>query len=166
MLDINYIEQNYDEVVKRLNMRNQQDYSSDLKFVIEKNKKRKELLLKVEKIKAEKNQLSKQVGVFVREKKQDEAEQIKQQVSKMNSEIQVLDDELKITNEEMITKLQYIPNLPHKDITFGSDDNDNVEIRKSKHTKLVQHNTPHWEIATKLGLIDFERGTKLSGSRF
>lgn len=68
MLDINYIEQNYDEVVKRLNMRNQQDYSSDLKFVIEKNKKRKELLLKVEKIKAEKNQLSKQVGVFVREK--------------------------------------------------------------------------------------------------
>lgn len=68
MLDINYIEQNYDEVVKRLNMRNQQDYSSDLKFVIEKNKKRKELLSKVEKIKAEKNQLSKQVGVLVREK--------------------------------------------------------------------------------------------------
>ncbi|EOA07293.1 Serine-tRNA ligase [Mycoplasma yeatsii 13926] len=166
MLDINYIEQNYEQVVERLNMRNQQDYSSDLKFVIEKNKKRKELLLKVEKIKAEKNQLSKQVGVLVREKKQDEAEQIKQQVSKMNSEIQVLDDELKITNEEMITKLQYIPNLPHKDITFGSDDNDNVEIRKSKHIKLVQHNTPHWEIATKLGLIDFERGTKLSGSRF
>nr|VZR99425.1 hypothetical protein MF5582_00064 [Mycoplasma feriruminatoris] len=69
MLDINYIEQNLDEVIKRLNMRNQQDYSADLKYAVEKNLKRKEILVKSEALKSKKNQLSKEIGILIKDKK-------------------------------------------------------------------------------------------------
>ncbi|AGJ91108.1 serine--tRNA ligase [Mycoplasma putrefaciens] len=166
MLDINYIEQNFEKVLEKLNMRNQQDYRNDLEFVVNQNKQRKELIIKVEKIKAEKNQLSKEIANLVRQQNQVQVYQLKQKISEMNLEIELLDNQLKIVNQQLNTKLLYIPNIPHENIYFGHDDNDNLEIKKSKHTKLVKHNTAHWEIATKLGLVDFEKATKLSGSRF
>ncbi|SYV94764.1 seryl-tRNA synthetase, partial [Mycoplasma putrefaciens] len=144
MLDINYIEQNFEKVLEKLNIRNQQDYRNDLEFVVNQNKQRKELIIKVEKIKAEKNQLSKEIANLVRQQNQVQVYQLKQKISEMNLEIELLDNQLKIVNQQLNTKLLYIPNIPHENIYFGHDDNDNLEIKKSKHTKLVKHNTAHW----------------------
>ncbi|MCK8461412.1 serine--tRNA ligase [Mycoplasma capricolum subsp. capricolum] len=166
MLDINYIEQNLDEVIQRLNKRNQQDYSDDLKYVVSKNLKRKEILVKSEALKSRKNQLSKEIGTLLKEKKVDQSEQAKMEVINLNEQIIKLDEELRVVNDQILEKLLYIPNLPHKDIYFGKSDEDNVEIRKSNHSNLLKHSTPHWQIATKLGLVDFEKGVKLSGTRF
>ncbi|WP_026389478.1 serine--tRNA ligase [[Acholeplasma] multilocale] len=165
MLDINYIEQNLEYVTAQLNKR-AGDYTEDLNFVVGKNKRRKELLLEVEKLKAEKNSLSKQVGELMRDKKVDEATTIKLQVSDMNADIEKFDAELKIVNEELDAKLREIPNVPNANMPIGVDDNDNPEVRRWGDDKIVKHSMPHWDIATKLGLVDFERAVKVSGSRF
>ncbi|PPE05911.1 serine--tRNA ligase [Williamsoniiplasma lucivorax] len=165
MLDINFIEENQKDVEKRLNHRGN-DFSKDLKFVVEKNKRRKEILVEVEKLKATKNQLSKEIGFLIRDQKNGEIEQIKNKIVQMDVQIVELDEELKIVVKEMNDVLAGIPNLPDESVVVGADENDNVEVRKSSHPNLSTQAEPHWEIATKLQLVDFELGPKLSGSRF
>ncbi|WP_031542362.1 serine--tRNA ligase [Mesoplasma photuris] len=165
MLDANYIEQNLEYVTQQLNKRGQ-DYTKDLLFVVSKNQRRKELLALVEQIKADKNQLSKEVGEKMKVKDVDGANKLKLQVSDMNSDIEKFDLELKDVNSELTQALQEIPNVPNKNIPIGKDDNDNVEVRRFGDDKLIKHETAHWDIATKLNLVDFEAGPKLSGSRF
>jgi len=165
MLDINLIETEFDRVVKALNNRNQ-DYSEQLKKAIEKNQLRKNILGEVEKLKAEKNQLSKQIGELIVQKRLTEVEVIKKNVSEMNNQIDSLDEKLRTVVTELSDTLAYIPNLPQEDVVIGKDENDNKEIRRWNDEGKKEQKIPHWEIAAKLDLVDFELGPKLSGSRF
>ncbi|WP_027063479.1 serine--tRNA ligase [Mesoplasma seiffertii] len=165
MIDINYVEQNLKEVTKRLNSRTQ-DYTNDLIFVVEKNTLRKQLLKQVEEVKFSKNLMSKEVGQLLRNNNQKEAEEVKQKVSQMNITIEELDKQLKEVEKELDNKLRYIPNIPNSNMPIGIDDNDNIEVRRFGEDKIINHKTPHWDIASKLKLVDFEAGPKLSGSRF
>jgi len=165
MLDINFIEANQKEVVKRLNSRNV-DYTSDVHKIVELNHQRKLILIDVEKLKSDRNNLSKTIGELVRAKKNDEVESIKTRVGKINQAITRYDEQLKEVNYLLDHFLRTIPNLPDAEIKVGIDENDNQEIRRWGDEKKKEQTVPHWEIATKLNLVDFDLGAKLSGSRF
>lgn len=165
MLDINFIEANQKEVIKRLNSRNT-DYTTDVQKAIELNHQRKLILIDVEKLKSDRNNLSKTIGELVRAKKNDEVESIKTRVGEINQTITRYDEQLKEINYLLEHLLRTIPNLPDAKIKVGIDDNDNQEIRRWGDEKKKEQTVPHWEIAPKLNLVDFDLGAKLSGSRF
>ncbi|AGR41709.1 serine--tRNA ligase [Spiroplasma diminutum] len=165
MLDINKIEIDFDKVYSNLKKRNK-DFKNELDEVVKLNSQRKKITFEVEELKSEKNKMSKEIGNLARENKQEEIEKIKNSVSKINLKIEELDIELKTINDELNLKLSYIPNIPNENIPLGIDDNDNIEIKKWGSENLKNNGEAHWEIASKLKLVDFELGSKLSGSRF
>ncbi|WP_342258733.1 serine--tRNA ligase [Spiroplasma endosymbiont of Dioctria linearis] len=165
MLDINKIESDFDKVNSSLKKRNK-DFNSDLKEIIELNSQRKEVTFKVEELKAKKNKISKDIGILSKNNKKDEIEKLKNEVSKINQKVEKLDNDLKTINQEINYKLSYIPNIPNENIPLGKDEEDNVEIKTWKVGKIKNNGEAHWDIASKLGLVDFELGSKLSGSRF
>ncbi|ATQ35182.1 seryl-tRNA synthetase [Mesoplasma entomophilum] len=165
MLDINFIESNLVKVKEQLNKRSG-EYTLILDEAVELNIQRKSILKEVENLKANKNNLSKQVGELMRNKQVEEANKIKNDVASINTKIDTLDEKLKEVQEELTIKLQNIPNIPNDDMPVGNDDNDNVEVRVWGNEFVKNHDTAHWDIADKLKLVDFEAGPKLSGSRF
>ncbi|ATZ17612.1 serine--tRNA ligase [Mesoplasma melaleucae] len=165
MLDINFIENNLTKVKEQLNKRSE-NYAVMFDEVVELNLQRKAILKEVETLKANKNNLSKQVGELMRNKQIDEANKIKDEVSSINLTIDKLDEKLKTVQEQLTVKLQNIPNIPNDDMPFGADDNDNVQVRVWGNEFIKKHPTAHWEIASQLNFVDFEAGPKLSGSRF
>ncbi|ASZ08777.1 serine--tRNA ligase [Mesoplasma chauliocola] len=165
MLDINFIESNLIKVKEQLNKRSG-DYTVILDEAVELNIQRKTILKNVESLKANKNNLSKQVGELMRDKKIEEANKIKEEVSLINTNIDKFDEKLKYVQEQLTYKLQNIPNIPNDNMPLGEDENDNVEIRVWGSEFIKSHESAHWDIADKLKLVDFEAGPKLSGSRF
>jgi seryl-tRNA synthetase len=165
MIDVNKLELDFDKIKTQINKRGA-DLSTTLISVVDLNKKRKELILEVENLKAQKNQTSKKIGELMRDKKNDEAAKLKASVTEINEAIEKGDAELEAT----ITKLNQInagiPNIPNDGIPVGADENDNVVVRDWKSGEIKKTEIPHWDIATKLGLVDFEYGAKISGSRF
>lgn len=162
MLDIRYIRENHEEIRKSLKHRKS---NFDLSEVLELDKKRRELLVVVENLKQEKNEQSSKIGFLIRQK-QDATLQIEKMQSVANR-IKEIDVELLKIEEKLSTLLLTMPNIISKDTPIGDSEDDNVEIRR--HLEIPQFNfpvKPHEEIAQQLGILDVERGVKLSGSRF
>ncbi|AHI52346.1 serine--tRNA ligase [Spiroplasma culicicola] len=165
MLDINRIESDFDFVCEQLNKR-QKDFTNDLKIVLDLNNKRKELIKEVEELKAQKNKISKEIGILARENKTDEIEKIKTEVTNTGNKIDSLDEQLKNIVEQLNSKLAEIPNVPNENMPVGKDDQDNPEIRRWEEPGLKKSDLAHWDIGQKLNLVNFELGAKISGSRF
>ncbi len=166
MIDIKLLRENPEFVKERLKTR---DLSLAVLVdeVLDVDKERRLLIAEVEKLKAEKNKLSKEIGRLFKEGKKEEAEKLKQQVQAKNEKIEKLEKELKKIEEKFNKLLLSIPNLPHESVPIGEDESQNVEIRKwGEPRKFDFEPLPHWEIGEKLGILDFERGAKLAGSRF
>lgn len=164
MIDIKKIRENYQELANLLKTRNQ-EYNISLEKIFNWDKNWKDLKTKTQALEAKRNKDSKLIGKLIAEKKQQEAEQAKQVVTSLKNEIdknnQMIDKLAQDINQELLI----LPNIPHKSVPKGNDENDNQEIRKwGAITKKTSK--PHWEIAEKFKLIDFSRATKLSGSRF
>ncbi len=164
MLDQKKIVENFDEIIKKLNRRHDDfSYLQDIKKL---SVQRRELIVKSEKLKEKRNLESKKVGTLIAKKKDQEVKIIKELINTIKQEIEVIDEQLNKVEEKIKSILEVTPNVPDDSVPNGKDENDNVEIRKwgkiSNHKKLKEH----WEVATELDLIDFDRGTKISGSRF
>lgn len=85
----------------------------------------------------------------------------------VGDQIKELDEELRVIEEELNALLLSIPNLPHETVPIGDTEDDNVEIRKwGELPQFDFEPKPHWDVATELGIIDFERAAKVTGSRF
>lgn len=166
MLDINFIEENLDYVKKNLNSRGS-NFSKDLDQLLKLNKKRKLFIKEVENLRSQKNKLSKEIGKLVVKKPLNKLliEEIKNKVVKVNSNILELENNNENILEELTLILRQIPNLIDDSIPFGNNELDNLEIKRVGKI-FKKDNLPHWEIAKKLDLCDFDLGTKLSGSRF
>ncbi|KAJ3617130.1 hypothetical protein Zmor_008859 [Zophobas morio] len=98
--------------------------------VVELNKKRKEIILNVENLKAEKNKFSKEIGELMRNKETEKANELKDRVSKINVEIEKMDPELEKVQEELNSLASTIPNIPNDNMPVGLDEEENIEIRK------------------------------------
>jgi len=165
MLDIKYVRNNYEEIKDILIKRNND--TKVLDELLPLDEKRRTLLKKVEALRAERNNNSKMVSKLKKEGKNEEANKIIASGKKIGEEIKNIEKEMKEIDEEYTQKLLYIPNIFAKDTPIGKDENDNIELRKwGKPRNFEFEPKPHWDLGTDLNLIDFDRASKLSGSRF
>lgn len=163
MIDIKLIRENVDEVIRRLNTRGK-DFSY-LREVTKLDEERRKILVKVEELKSIRNEKSKLIGVLKREKK--DATEVLQSVSTLGDEIAELDKKVSEIETKINNILLSTPNLLHESVPVGKDENDNVEIRKfMEPTKFNFTPKAHFEIGEKLGILDFDRASKITGSRF
>ncbi len=165
MLDVKYVIDHLDEVIERLNTRN--DDFSYLKALPELENKRKDLILKTDTLKAERNAQSKNIGKLKAEHKDKEAQELLNKISFDKEEIARLDKEKEKVEEEIHEMMLKTPNLPDKSLPIGTDDSFNrPEKYYGKPTTFTFKPKAHWELGDKLGLFDFDRAAKVSGTRF
>lgn len=163
MLDIKYIRNNFDDVVQKLSTRGVE--KSTLQEFKDLDEQRRNLLVEVENLKKQKNEVSDKIATMKRNK--EDASTAINEMKELGQKIKQLDSNL----EECDQKIQYIairlPNLPDSSVPVGADEDDNQEVLcKGEPRKFDFTPKPHWEIGEILGILDFERGAKVSGSRF
>ncbi len=163
MLDTKLLRENFEEVKKRLEVRNG-DFSYLDNFLILDNQRR-EIIVEVEKLKAEKNNVSKLVGQYKRENK--DVGTLLAEMDLETEKIKDLDENLRAIDNQIRDILLLTPNIPNIDVPRGTSDHDNKELRKhGAPTKFAFTPKPHWELAENLDIIDFDRAGKVTGSRF
>ncbi len=162
MLDVKLLRENLDEVKRRLADR-QVEISFDA--WAESDQRQRALKSQIESLKAKKNQASEEIARFKREKKP--IDPILQEMKRVAEQIEQLEGELKKTEEAIGPFLLQLPNLPHPSVPVGKDERDNQEVRRwGTPTSFSFKPKPHWEIGETLGILDFERGAKITGARF
>jgi len=162
MLDINLIRQT--PAVVRTALKNRQLDPSPVDSVLQLDEKRRALLNEVEKLKAERNAVSKEISQM----KDAAAKQSKIEAMRVvGDKISALDKEVAEVDAQLNAVLSGIPNIPDASTPIGKDENDNVVVKTVGEPKKFDFQPkPHWDLGPALGIIDFERGTKLTGSRF
>ena len=162
MLDIKRIRYNTDEVKEGLAKRGN---GYDIDGLLELDEKRRSILVKVEEMKAEQNEVSKSIPSLKKEGK--DVSSILEKMKKLSDQVTDLDKEVKEIDLEINKRLLEIPNVPFKDITIGESDADNKEIRKWGEPREFDFEIKaHWDLGTNLDILDFDRASKLTGSRF
>ena len=125
---------------------------------------RRELLTEVEALRAERNRVSKQIG---RMRDQTEREQLIAEMRQVGDRISALEEELRQVESDLDTAMLALPNLPHPSVPYGPDETHNLVVGEWGAPREFDFEpVPHWDLGPELGIIDFERGVKLSGSRF
>ncbi len=163
MLDIKFVRANFDFVKSQLQHRGED--LSELDNFEALDVRRRELIVETEQLKSKRNEVSQQVAVLKREKK--DAEALIVEMREVGEKIKEYDNELRDVEERLQTIMLGIPNLPHESVPVGDTEEDNVEIRKwGEIRKFDFEPKPHWDVATDLDLLDFERAAKVTGSRF
>jgi len=162
MLDIKIIRENPDKVNELLKRRNS---LLSIDEVIDIDKQRREVQLKADNLRADRKRISQEIGKSKKQGK--DTSEIEDQVRKIGDEIkqlEILEAEL---NETQRNILLNIPNIPDEEIPVGKNEADNVVIKTVGEIPAVSFQIkPHWEIGLDLDIIDFERGVKISESRF
>ena len=165
MLDIKFVRENPDGIDAACASR--QNAHWDREKFFELDAERRSVIAEVESLQAERNAISKQIGLFMREGKKDEAEAAKQQVSANKERIAELDQRRGSVEEELTSLVAAIPNIPDESVPYGVDDSDNPEVRRwGTPTEFDFEPKAHWDLGVDLGIIDFDRGVKLAGTRF
>ena len=165
MLDIKFVRENPDLVDKSCESR--QNAHWDREKFFELDEERRSVIAEVESLQAERNAVSKQIGLLMREGKKEEAEAAKEQVAANKDRIAELDQRRGEVEEELTALVAAIPNIPDASVPYGKDDSDNPEVRKwGEPTQFDFEPKAHWDLGPELGMIDFDRGVKLAGTRF
>ncbi len=162
MLDIKLIREQ-PEIIRKALAKRQMD-SDVVDSVLELDEKRRALILDVESRKSERNAVSKEIG---RMKTAEDRESKITAMRELGDEIAVLDEQLKQVENDLRMTIAGIPNIPDSDVPFGKDDKENVVVRVIGEQKQFDFEPkPHWELGPELGILNFEAGVKLSGTRF
>ncbi|WP_042353315.1 serine--tRNA ligase [Bacillus massiliigorillae] len=163
MLDLKYVRANFEEVKKNLQCRGE-DLSSLDQFE-ELDSKRRELIVQTEELKSRRNEVSQQISIMKREKQ--DADHVIKEMREVGDKIKVLDDELRGVEEALEQLMLSIPNIPHPSVPVGDSEDDNVVARTwGEIPQFDFEPKPHWDVADGLGILDFERAAKVTGSRF
>ncbi len=163
MLDLKYLRNNFEEV-KRVLQHRGEDLTA-LDSFEELDVKRRELIANVEKLKSKRNEVSEQVAALKREKK--DADSLIAEMRVVGDEIKGIDEELREVEAKLDILLLSIPNIPHESVPVGDSEDDNVPIRHWGEVPQFDFEPkPHWDVATDLDIVDFERAAKVTGSRF
>lgn len=163
MLDLKFIRQNKEVVREKLETRGVN--GSVLDEFLALDAARRDNLVKVEELKKQRNDVSQDIAMLKRDKK-DADDRIKE-MQQVGDDIKAIDDLIHGIDEKMDAIAHVLPNLPAEGVPVGENEDDNVEVKKWGTPRQFDFDPkPHWEIAEDLGILDFERGAKVSGSRF
>lgn len=161
MLDIQLIRENPDEVKKSLARRG---VEQPIDRVLELDATRRGLLTEVETLKAERNRVSKEIGKMDQEAERNERIE---EMRELGNRIDELDQKVENVEAELHELMIHIPNLPHPSVPDGPDESANVAVRSGGEPKhFVFDPKPHWDLGPELGIINFEQGVKVTGSRY
>lgn len=165
MLDIKFVRENPDAVDASCASR--QNAHWDRERFFELDAQRRELIVEVEGLQASRNAVSKQIGQLMREGKREEAEAAKAQVAANKDRIAELEEKRGQVESELFDLVAGIPNIPDESVPYGADDSDNPEVRRWGTPREFDFEAKaHWDLGPELGIIDFDRGVKIAGSRF
>ncbi|MHC5218633.1 serine--tRNA ligase [Enterococcus sp. LJL128] len=163
MLDVKMIRQNFAEVQQKLKTRGVKE--EVLTEFLRLDESRRALLVKTEELKKYRNDVSAEIALLKRNK-EDAAAKISE-MKEVGGKIKALDTEIAAIDEKLNAITSTLPNLPHASVPIGEGEDENVEIRKWSTPRSFDFEPkPHWEVAERLGILDFERGAKVTGSRF
>lgn len=162
MLDINLIREK-PETVKDALKKRQMDVTP-VDQVMKLDERRRDLIQKVETLKAERNLVSKEIGQM---KEPAERQSKIEAMRIVGDQIDQLDDQLRNVDTQLEDLLANFPNIPDQRVPVGLDESQNVVIKEAGEIRQFEFEPkPHWELGTGLGIIDFEQGVKITGSRF
>lgn len=166
MLQVNFLKEHRDRVLEGLKKRN----FKNLELVdnaISLDDERKKVQFDMDSQLAEINKISKEIGLLMKEGKKEEAESAKQKTAQYKEASKELQQKLNDIEDKLTEILYLIPNIPHESVKAGVSADDNENIYQSHDVKgLGEGAIPHWELASKYNLINFELGVKIAGAGF
>ncbi len=152
MLDIRFIRENTELVQEAL--KNRHD-SAPLDEILELDSERRKKIVELEDLRHERKEAAKE-----RKKDKEEGRDLRVMIKSLEDEVRIIDDQL-------TDLLLQLPNIPHSSVPVGKDETENIVVRSWEEPKKFDFQPlPHWELGEKLGIIDFDRGVKITGSRF
>jgi len=166
MLQVNYIRDNREQVLERLAVKNfKQPVLVD--EIIQLDDKRRQTQTSLDNVSAEANAAAKQIGELMRAGKKEEAEVLKSKTGTWKEDIKTLSEQLSAIEGELYQKQVLLPNLPHSSVPKGLTPEENeIVLESGDKPHLPANALPHWELAAKYNLIDFELGVKITGAGF
>ena len=166
MLQVNFLKEHRDRVLEGLKKRNFKDLEL-VDNVISLDDERKKVQFDMDSQLAEINKISKEIGLLMKEGKKEEAESAKQKTAQYKEASKDLQQKLNEIEEKLTEILYLIPNIPHESVKAGVSADDKENIYQSHDVKgLGEGAIPHWELASKYNLINFELGVKIAGAGF
>lgn len=167
MLTLKYLRENTQEVIERLKIKqfNAQEIIDKI-FTVDDQRKLNQQ--KLNDLQSESNALSKEIGKLFKEKKIEEANQAKERTSTIKTDIKAIGDTLAEAEKELEALIVQLPNIPHPSVPAGASEEDNQILKTGNEIPELPDDCklPHWELAKKYDLIDFELGNKLTGAGF
>ncbi len=166
MLQVSYIRDNREQVLERLAVKKFKQ-AELIDEIIQLDDDRRQTQVKSDNVSAEANAAARQIGDLMRNGKKEEAETLKSKTGVWKEDIKKYNEHLAAIEEELYQKLVLLPNLPHTSVPKGSTPEDNeVVFENGAMPNLPPNALPHWELAAKYKLIDFELGVKITGAGF
>ncbi len=166
MLQLQAIREHKDKMISALKKRNI-DGSALLENVLVLDEKRRTTQTRLDSVLAESNSISEEIGMLYKSGKAQEANVLKEKTVSLKKESKQLGEDLNHAEEELQTLLYQIPNIPHESVPSGNSEEDNEEVYKEGTIpELKDEALPHWELAKKYDIIDFELGVKIAGAGF
>ncbi|MFV0539771.1 MAG: serine--tRNA ligase [Aestuariibaculum sp.] len=166
MLQVPFIRENKDLVINRLAKRNL-DASEMIDTVIVLDEERRKIQTELDNTLAESNTISKEIGILYKSGQADKANALKEKTGELKETSKTLNEALNLKIEALNQLLYKIPNIPNEIVPKGNTDEDNEEIfREGDIPQLFDGAEPHWELAKKYDIIDFELGNKIAGAGF
>ncbi|MEO6135988.1 MAG: serine--tRNA ligase [Ginsengibacter sp.] len=166
MLQVNYLKANRDEVIERLKVKNFSELSL-IDIIIAGDDERKKLQFELDETQSKINATSKEIGQLMATGKKELAEEKKQEVSRLKSLLQPVNDQLVLLEKKLHDDIIRLPNLPHASVPLGKTPEENEVVREGGEKPALYSNAvPHWDLAKKYDLINFELGNKVTGAGF
>ncbi|NNC70152.1 MAG: serine--tRNA ligase [Flavobacteriaceae bacterium] len=167
MLQVAFIRENKERVLKGLALRNFANAEEAIDSIIQLDEGRRATQAKLDSILAESNKLSKEIGLLFKSGETKKATLLKEKTTQLKEQSKQHAEKLSRSQEELNELLYQIPNLPHTLVPGGSSEDDNEEVfREGDIPQLAENALPHWELAKKYDIIDFDLGAKITGAGF
>lgn len=167
MLTLKYLRENTAEAIKGLAVKNF-DAQTTIQNILAVDDQRKSNQQTLNDLQAEMNSLSKEIGILFKAGKTEEANSAKSRTSEIKEQIKTLSDKQTDAEKELEELIIQLPNIPHPSVPKGKSEQDNEIVKTGNETNQLPEDAklPHWELAKKHDLIDFELGNKLTGAGF
>ncbi len=167
MLQLSYINQHPEEVIKGLERKLVPNAAEIVNSIIEVDAKRRATQTQLDETLAESNSISKQIGMLMKQGKKEEAEAAKQATGNLKDKSQELKEELRLAEEKAKELLVQLPNIPSEKVPDGKTPEDNAIVFSTENNiTLPEGSLPHWELIKKYDIIDFDLGSKITGAGF